>query len=192
MLRAKCLLLLCLFAPVVSPAQDAPISPKDPVAPSKVGQIQNGTYGNPFFGMTFTPPPEVSIEEGDGTGLPPLDRFFGLFHAVPNSRLDKPTTVIIAVANSYLSLPESNRTSEFVLGTIVRNQRANGYDVVNEKKQVQWGNVAFLQADFRRGAVSESVRLTWRKSYALVFIFGSNDTSTLAHLISASRISFAN
>ena len=60
------------------------------------------------------------------------------------------------------------------------------------QKQRQLGNAKFLEADFKRGEVSEAVLVTLRKGYALVFVFNADSPTDLDNLISSSRITFSN
>lgn len=114
-----------------------------------------------------------------------------LFHAEATQSAQKATMQIAAYADSHSDYPEGRRTSEAYLDRVVRHQRELGYEVLNEKKKVKLGNSTFFRADFRKEPVTEALLVTSRKGYALVFIFAGRDASVVEHLISSSRISFA-
>jgi hypothetical protein len=74
---------------------------------------------------------------------------------------------------------------------VSRNQVGAGYDVVKEDTQRQLANTKYVEAEFKRGQVSEGVLVTVREGYAVVFIFTAANSADLEKFISSAQIAFA-
>jgi TonB family protein len=178
----------CISRRLPSPAADGNVA----ASASMRGQIRDGTYENSYFGLTYTPDAMVIFNASKFfANNPATVNSFGLFSAWAEEQVGKATMGAVAFADRLSNYPEGCRDTENILTRYIQNQRGDGYQVVNEKKQRQLGNITFLEADFRRGQVSEAVLLASRKGYVLVFVFNASNPTDLDNFISSSRIALA-
>ena len=177
----------CIGRRLPPPAADGKMA-----APASMrGQIQDGSYENSFFGLTYTPDARLIFNTSTffADNAATVDTV-GLFSAWAEVQIGRVRIGAVGYAERLSTFPEGCRNTEDILSRIVQNQRGDGYQVVNEKKPRPLGETMFLEADFRRGEVSEAVIITLRKGYALVFIFNAANPTELDNLISSSRIAF--
>jgi TonB family protein len=177
----------CMGRRLPPPAADASLAAPE----SMRGQMRDGSYENSFFGLTYTPDARLIFNTTDFFAHNAATvSSFGLFSAWAEAQIGRARMGAVAYADRVSDYPEECRDSEGILWRIVQNQRGDGYQVLNEKKQRTLGETIFFEADFTRGEASEAVIITLRKGYALVFIFNAANPTELDNLISSSRIAF--
>ncbi len=178
----------CIGRRLLPPAPDANL-----VAPASMrGEIRDGSYENSYFGLSYTPDAILTFNTSKFfAGNSATVNNFGLFSAWADEQVGRARMGAVAYAERLSNYAEGCRDIENILRRYVQNQRGDGYQVVSEKKLRQLRNITFLEADFRRGEVSEAIVLTSRKGYVLVFVFNASNPTDLDIFISSSRIALA-
>jgi hypothetical protein len=174
-------LLVAVCAPDPSLAQTTRKIPLRP--PLTSGTVQDNTYKNETLGLQIIPPPSLKFSAPELKGKPGTVPLLVTVAAWSDTNGG---TVFYSDDLGYYA--ENRRSTKAYVERVVRNQKKEGLDLVQEEVEVQLGGVTFSRVDFHQTNSYEVVLVKACDVYAFVFIFAGSDLKSANSLVAATTV----
>ena len=153
------------------------------------GSIVDGSYSNPFFGLTLTPPLGVRLSSKPIVKSTDSHRTtFQLANGWADPELGRVRKGIVLYADNQDPLPAKSRGAEKYLARVARHQLQDGYEVLDQNLISVLADRSFLRADFKKGVVSEAILVTEAKGFIIVMIFTGGSVDEINNLIRNTKL----
>lgn len=174
--------------------QDRPVTvPLPKASPSlprfEKGTIEGRTYKNASVGLEFTPTAKLKFRTPElrpGRGGTP-----GAFVTVAAWGEEKwlsARDIVTFWADALANYPDNLRSTQARMQNVVQDNRKAGFEPLGGSEQAELGGVAFVRADFKKGAAHEAVFVKSCSTQALVFIFFGADRKAVDDLVASTEL----
>lgn len=167
-----------------------PAQSKSSAAPLDAGSVRGHTYKNPSLGLEFTTADKLNFQAPTLKSVRGVATFVSVF-SLGEARPGHSTESTVFYADALSNYAENARTTEAYLKHRIATNREIGFHQVARTAEAKLGNVSFARMDFQKGEDGgcETVFVSIRNGFAIVFAFTGDDFSAINKIIAQTRLS---
>jgi hypothetical protein len=165
-----------------------PSKPSTPVPRMEKGLVYGRTYKNPSIGLELTLAAGLAFETPELKGTPGTVPLLVTVSAWGKQGLFSARNGTIFYADALAYYPDGQRSTDAYVRKVIRGNRQEGFEAVEQNLQANLGGVSFARTDFKQGSVYEAVLVKSCDALAFVFIFTGSDGNAVNKLIAATDL----